>query len=241
MVSGSYELNINNLLDKTKTDRTGHLITPGIQLGMNHRQIDLSKLSFDNQFNGWYYDPGAASGESFSTYKKTNFNLNLGLTYQWIKNKRMQILAGYSIANITRPNQTFFGNDEIRRDIRHTVHLEGQFKVAKQWDVIPRVFMNFQGVYSELIFGAEAKYILKDERGSYMAGYLGAYLRNKDAVYLTFTFDYNNWKAGFSYDMNFSKLSPASNVRGGFEISLQYILKTFKPKKVQHRVCPDYI
>ena len=42
-----------------------HAITPALQLGVNHRNIDFSKLNFDNQFNGYYYDPTLPTGELF--------------------------------------------------------------------------------------------------------------------------------------------------------------------------------
>lgn len=239
IVGGSYELNLDFKKDNEKLAQ--HSIIPGVQIGLNHRQIDLSKLSFDNQYNGWYYDPNLPSGEAFQTHKKTNFSLNLGLGYKWKKDKRTQVLFTYTLANATRPNQTFFGNKEVRRDTRSTFYVSAQFKVAKKWDVLPKVYLSQQGKYNEFIFGADGKYIFSDERGLYMAIYGGVYYRNKDAMYLTLMFDYNNWRAGVSYDLNFSQLVPASRVRGGFEISLQYILKTFKPKKIQHRVCPDYI
>jgi hypothetical protein len=54
-------------------------------------------------------------------------------------------------------------------------------------------------------------------------------------------YDYKDFFVGVSYDINFSKLVPASNGRGGLEIAVRYIIRTFKPKKIIHRVCPDYI
>ena len=60
-------------------------------------------------------------------------------------------------------------------------------------------------------------------------------------VLLSVGMDYQNWFAGLSYDINFSKLVPASNARGGIEIAVRYILHQFKPKKITHRICPDYI
>jgi hypothetical protein len=76
---------------------------------------------------------------------------------------------------------------------------------------------------------------------SYRALYAGLWYRNKDAAYLSIGMDYQDWFVGISYDINFSKLVPASNLRGGFEIATRYILHHFKPKKVNHRVCPDFI
>jgi hypothetical protein len=53
--------------------------------------------------------------------------------------------------------------------------------------------------------------------------------------------DYNDLFVGISYDLNYSKLVPASRMRGGFELAARYIIRTFKPKKMLHRVCPDFI
>ena len=66
-------------------------------------------------------------------------------------------------------------------------------------------------------------------------------MRTKDAGYLSIGMDYQNWFFGMSYDFNFSKLVTASNIRGGIEFAARYIIKRFKPKKIVHRVCPDYI
>ena len=66
-------------------------------------------------------------------------------------------------------------------------------------------------------------------------------MRNKDACMLTLGYDHQDLFVGLSYDINLSKLLPASNARGGFEIALRYIINRFKPKRADHRVCPDYI
>jgi hypothetical protein len=66
-------------------------------------------------------------------------------------------------------------------------------------------------------------------------------MRNKDACFLTVGYDYQDFFMGLSYDINFSKLVPASNARGGFEIAVRYIINRFKPKRIEHRVCPDFI
>src|SRR5690606_3863044 len=71
--------------------------------------------------------------------------------------------------------------------------------------------------------------------------YGGLFYRNKDAAFLSAGMDYNAWFVGISYDMNFSKLVPASRVRGGLEIAVRYIIHRFKPKKISHRICPVYI
>ena len=53
--------------------------------------------------------------------------------------------------------------------------------------------------------------------------------------------EYKDWFVGLSYDINTSTLVPASKARGGFEIAVRYIMYRFKPKRIEHRVCPDFI
>ena len=75
----------------------------------------------------------------------------------------------------------------------------------------------------------------------YSALYGGIWYRNRDAAYLTFGYDYQDLFVGISYDINLSKLVPASHLRGGIEFAVRYVIRKFKPKRIIHRVCPDYI
>ena len=91
------------------------------------------------------------------------------------------------------------------------------------------------------MIGSSAKYTLINKLGEYRALYGGIWYRNRDAIYLSAGLDYQSWFFGISYDVNISKLVPASNLRGGFELAVRYIMNRFKPRKIQHRICPDYI
>jgi type IX secretion system PorP/SprF family membrane protein len=233
MVSGAYSINL--------TKDSTHRIMPGIQFGINHRSIDYENLKFDSQYNGFYYDPGLANGEIFPTMKKTNFNLNAGFVYTWEENPRKKVNFGVSIHNITKPDQSFFQVKQIRREMRTTVFADAQFKIADKWDILPSFFLNFQGKYKEIIVGSWARYILTQEKGTYMGLFAGIWYRAIDAGTLGIGFEWNTLWAGLSYDLNFSKLTVASKARGGIEFSLRYILKYHKPKNIIHRICPEYI
>ncbi|MEZ4938313.1 MAG: PorP/SprF family type IX secretion system membrane protein [Crocinitomicaceae bacterium] len=233
MVSGAYSLNLSK--------DSVHRIMPGIQFGLNYRQINYENLKFDSQYNGFYYDPSLANGEIFPTMKKANFNLNVGFVYTWEVNQRKKINVGVSLHNMTRPDQSFFQVKEIRREFRTTVFAEGQFRVADKWDVLPSLYFGAQGKYLEIIFGGWGRYILKQEKGEYMGLFAGVWYRALDAGSIGVGFEWNTLWAGLTYDLNFSKLTVASNARGGIEFSLRYILKYHKPKNVLYRICPEYI
>ena len=226
-------------LFKITADST-HSVRPGVNIGMNHRRLNSNQFIFDNQFNGIQFDPSIPSNEQFQTEKRTNFSVGLGAIYEYYKNDRFKFTGGFGIYNLNRPNQGFF-NTVIKRDMRINVFGKGLYKLNYDWDLVPGVNLSIQGKYREIVLGSSVKYTLVDKMGQYRALYAGLWYRNSDAAYISAGMDYQSWFFGISYDINFSKLVPASNARGGLEISVIYILNRFKPKKIVHRVCPDYI
>ena len=217
-----------------------HTLRFGMNAGMNHRQINWDALYFDNQFNGIQFDPTLPTNEVYQSDRKTNLNVGVGAMYEWNRNKREKITAGIGFYNLNRPNQGFYGVD-IQRDIRMNVFAKGIYKIDVDWDLVPSMQFSVQGKYREMLIGSSVKYTLVNKLKDYKAVYAGLWYRNRDAAYFSAGMDYNNWFVGLSYDVNFSKLVPASNLRGGFEIAARYILNHFRPSKKIHRVCPDYI
>ncbi|NVK63644.1 MAG: PorP/SprF family type IX secretion system membrane protein [Flavobacteriales bacterium] len=222
------------------TSDSMHTIRPGINFGLNHRQLNTDQFYFDNQFDGIQYNPGLSSNEVFGTDRKSNVSFGMGAIYQYYENERLNFTGGFAVFNINRPNQGFF-TTEVKRDRRVNIFANGIYKLNYDWDVLPSMQFSVQGVYREFMIGGRAKYTLVNRLGEYRALYGGLFYRNKDAAFLSVGMDYQNWFVGMSYDINFSKLVPASRLRGGFELSVRYILTRFKPKKIVHRICPDYI
>ncbi len=232
------QANISYLL-KLTSDST-HILRPGANFGLNHRQLNTDQFYFDNQFDGIQYNPSLSSNETFATDRRSNFSFGIGTIYEYYQNERFNITGGIALFNINRPDQGFFAN-EIQRDRRLNIFARGIYKLNYDWDILPSMQFSVQGVYREFMIGARAKYTLVNRLGEYRALYGGLHYRNKDAAFLSIGMDYQNWFVGMSYDINFSKLVPASRLRGGFELAVRYILTRFKPKKIVHRICPDYI
>lgn len=230
--------NISYLL-KLSGDTT-HTIRPGINIGVNHRQLSFDQYYFDNQFNGINFDPSLSPGELLSTDRKTNLSVGIGGIYQYYKNPRFNFTGGVGFYNLNRPNQGFY-TQVIERDIRFAFFAKGIYELNYDWDLVPGMQVSIQGKYREINVGSSVKYTLINRLGEYRALYAGLWYRNRDAVFLSAGMDYQSWFVGVSYDINFSKLVPASQLRGGIEVAVRYILFRFKPKKITHRICPDYI
>ncbi len=226
-------------LIKLSTDST-HTIRPGINIGINHRQVNWDQFSFDNQYNGIAYNAALPTFENYQNQKNTNLSLGVGAVYEYFSNDHKKLTGGVGFYNLNRPNQSFYG-EKVKRDMRTSLFVKGTYPMNKDWDLIPSISLQFQGKYREFIMGSSLKHTLIDQLGEYRAVYVGAWFRSKDAGYFTVGLDYQSWFLGLSYDINISKLVPASNLRGGIEFAARYIINRFKPKKILHRACPEYI
>jgi type IX secretion system PorP/SprF family membrane protein len=222
------------------TADSAHCISVGLQAGLNYRAVNMSKFYFDNQFNGVFFDPSLSTQETFLNDSRANISTAAGAVYTWQRAKNEQLTLGLAGFNLNRPNQGFYGS-KIPRDRRLSLFGIYEMPVNQDWAILPGFSLNFQGKYRELLLGGQGRYTLVNRLGTYRAVDGGIWFRNRDAVIIRAGVAIQNWSVAVSYDTNISKLVPASNLRGGLELSAHYIITRFKPKQIIHRVCPDYI
>ena len=91
----------------------------------------------------------------------------------------------------------------------------------------PSIICQVQGPQKEIIGGLMIKYYLKDD--SKYTGYikrssvgLGVNYRYKDAIIVSALIEMGKYAIGFSYDINTSRLTKVSTLRGGPEIMLRF-------------------
>ena len=244
--SGDSKLSTTNVytslsfIKKLNKDST-HFISVGLQPGVTNKSFNTSALTFDSQYDGDAYNPALASGENFTNYRITYFDIGAGLAYLYRKNQRMFANIGVSALHLTKPKQKFFSTSDSRLDIKTSVSGIVEFPVSEKLDVAPTFLYQHQGKYNEMVAGAFAKYFLTPVDGMTTAISLGAFYRFKDAFIMAANVDYRNFNVGISYDVNTSKLIAATNHRGGFEVSVIYIFKKIVPFVAKKRVCPIYM
>lgn len=232
-LSGSYTIPISN--------DSLHYLTGGIQAGISQRSINYNRLNFDNQFNGIRYDPNLGNGESFNREGYVKMNLNTGLAWTFTPKHRTKFMAGLTVFNLTKPKQTFYADPTIKLDRRVALFGSAQIPVTEKIDILPAIHIMSQGKYKEYIGGSSLRYVLQNEFWKYRAIYAGTFLRARDAGYIVVGMEYNDLNVGVSYDINTSGLRPASNGRGGLELSLIYVFRKFEQFKTRHKACPTYI
>jgi type IX secretion system PorP/SprF family membrane protein len=196
------------------------LISAGFNVGWVNKRVDFAKLTFDNQWNGKFFDLSAPSGEAFSTNQINYFSLQAGLNYAYYPNENTYVNAGVSVSNINRPRESFFATDAVdaRIERRYTMFLNGSFRAGDAWIVNPNVYVSRMSTAMEYVAGANAQRDLSGDGNTQLI--LGAYYRVGDAVAPMVGFQQNGYRLTFSYDATTSSLSKYNATRGAYEVSI---------------------
>ncbi|MCH8318945.1 MAG: PorP/SprF family type IX secretion system membrane protein [Bacteroidetes bacterium] len=208
--------------------------------GIVKRSIDYSNLEFDNQWDGFFFDPGLSTGENFQVDNLTYFDISSGLLWYYDSQyKNINLYGGISLHHINRAKQSFF--DESDR-LKRNVHITGggQIEINRKLNLLPSFLVLKQGTNFMTSIGSFVKYNIIDNNvyitQSYL--YLGAWYRFGDAIMMVLKFDYENFSVGMSYDINVSGLYVASKLKGGPEISLSAAFPFSKAKQGKPIPCP---
>ncbi len=231
-LSGSYALPF--LTDSTQK------FTVGLQLGITNKSIDFDAFQWGSQFDGVQYNPNLGSNEFFNDPRNTVFDLHAGVLYRKKFNEKVSWASGLSVFNISYQNQSF-SEEKVPLYARTNFQNVVEYQYNDKLNIMPAMNLSLQGTFNEFIIGSAARYDLTQPKGVRQQVGAGIFYRSGDAGYLYFDFTYDQWRAGVSYDFNFSDLRIASNGRGGLELTLVYIFKKFRPRIIGGRVCPDFI
>ena len=241
--AGDSKMGTNSLMGNVALMRavgsdSTHFIGGGLQLGVTLRSIDYSALTFDEQYDGDVFNPAMGNTENFDNNNHAYMDIGLGFQYAYKSEQGLTIGLGSSIQHLNRPNDGFFSS-KVRLYPRLQNHLSFVVPLTGKLQLQPSALWMTQGGNNELTFGTSAQYMLSELPGRTYAFAAGAWLRSGDAVIPYAGILYNSLRLGISYDVNTSDLDRASNGRGGYELSLSYIIKKVKSTGIKPP-CPLY-
>lgn len=198
----------------------GSLLSAGFNVGWVNKRVDFARLTFDNQWNGKFFDLSAPSGEAFSVNQINYFSLQAGLNYAYYPNENTYLNAGVSVSNINRPRESFFTTDAMDTRIarRYTMFLNGSFRASDAWIVNPNVYVSKMSTAMEYVAGVNAQRDLSGDGNTQLI--VGAYYRVSDAVIPMVGFQQSGYRLTFSYDATTSSLSRYNATRGAYEVSI---------------------
>ena len=196
------------------------LLSGGFSVGYTQKRIDVTKLTFDDQWNGVFFDANIPSFEPFATNQVSYVDLQAGINYAYFASENFYFNAGVSVMHINTPRETFFdasvSNNEISR--RYNVFLNASVKVVDTWILNPNVYVSMVGNSREILAGINANRDLGDNGARQLI--MGVYYRNNDAIIPLFGYQINDLKMTFNYDATISTLSKSNLTRGAYEISI---------------------
>jgi type IX secretion system PorP/SprF family membrane protein len=212
------------------SDQEDHFFSLGFQAGLNQQSVDLTKASWDSQWNGDSHDPSLPSGESIQLNEFTYLDFNAGVLYYYIPDGINSFSAGVSLSHIGNPNVSYYINSETPLRSKLTIHSTAEISIDKydeMW-VTPKVLALMQGEQKEYLFGGsfKNKVQFKSRYTNYKKEayfYGGLYYRWDDAVVVNARFEFNTLGLGLSYDINTSNLSKLAGSANAFEINLTFV------------------
>lgn len=197
------------------------LISLGFNAGWVNKKIDFSKLSFDNQWNGQFFDnKNIPSNENFA-YDQVNYlDVSLGANYAYFPTDNIYINGGLSAMHINRPVESFFDASKVdtRLSVRYNAFLNALIKLNDNWILNPNVYYSQMASAKEMVAGMNAAYNLSGDGAMQVIG--GIYMRSDDAVIPMLGYQWGGMKLTVSYDATISALGSYNNSRGAYEFSL---------------------
>lgn len=215
-----------------------HTLGIGAQISFVQKRLDFSKLIFENQLTNQGFDPSISSGENIPNSRISYPDYNVGILYNGLIGESSNIYLGASYYHITQPTESFLGQNN-RLASRYTIHGGGSFAMSN----VTRFHTSFiymrQASASEISLGGAIGILTNGLPETPTIFYVGSWYRVNDAINPYIGLEINNVQVGISYDVNTSSLKPASNYRGGMEISVIYIKQHAEPSR-RKLYCPKF-
>jgi type IX secretion system PorP/SprF family membrane protein len=231
--SMSASVSFHKLLDQFGVNRLG----VGAMATYNTRLLDYSKFVFGQQLTPLGFNNNLPTGEPINGFTTNYVDYSVGIVYSAITDFS-SFYSGIAIYHFNQPEESFNGPAH-KIAPRISANAGGSFMVGESNKMFLSAAYMKAEFTSDLIFGAAFSKTLSQVADDNYYLILGGWYRFNDAVSPYVGLEYKNLRGGLSYDVNVSKLTPASQLRGGFELTLNYIF-TQDPEAnaLRQTLCP---
>jgi type IX secretion system PorP/SprF family membrane protein len=215
-------------------------LSAGVETALGQRAFDPQLLYFDEQFDGDIFDPSLPTQEAFlqTAAGFTDLSAGLNLLFQAPENRTFMML-GAAYRHINQPSVRFYQQSALQLRALTNIYLSGAVQTSEKTDATFALATRLQGPYLEIMTGAGIRYYLQQNEGRSIALGAGVSYRWGDALVSYVELWKDNWRLGFSYDINTSPFRVATQRNGGPELTLQYIIQKVKAPET-FKICPIF-
>ena len=252
-VAGTSEFSTTQMLPAANISvRTGEnsFISGAFMAGLRQQRFDPTKLVLNDQFVAQSDGSFSVLPYSNQVFNNTNvdyFDVSAGLSYKSSISDDMDYYVGFALFHINNPKVGFFEGSQI--ELNKKLALNGGLSIAVgdaneltlYGDYFDEYTSSFKHVKMNTAqFGLLYNHAFFESDGNTsITG--GLLYRWDDALIPVIQLQVSKFVIGASYDVNVSKLTIASQSRGGFEVTLSYrgIFNSRNPD-LQGTQCPGF-
>ncbi|MFY8090477.1 MAG: PorP/SprF family type IX secretion system membrane protein [Chitinophagaceae bacterium] len=195
------------------------LLSGGFGVGMVQKRVDFTKLTFDNQWNGSFFDIAIPNGETFATNAVNYLDLSIGLNYAWFASDNFYLNLGVSLQHFNRPRESFFASsNDARVAQRSNAFVNASIKLNDFWILNPNLYYSNMAKTTELVGGLRAFRNLSGDGMQQLI--LGLYYRNGDAAIPMVGYQAGNMQLLVNYDATINSATSFNQTRGAYELSI---------------------
>lgn len=228
--------------NKSMNPEHNSYLSVGFTGGHLQYSFDPAKATFNNQFQGGRFDVNLPSLENIPFAKMSFWDLGAGINYNTSMgpDNNVTCVVGFSGYHFTQPKFSYYQVEGITQNMRFNGNAAMGFNVTES--ILAQMHVNaaFQGTYKEIVAGGLISWTkeLAEMKSFALTG--GAFYRMADAVIPVIRVKYNSLAIGVSYDVNVSTLKAASNMNGGFEVTLFHTGDFTNKGMAKKMVCPKF-
>ena len=196
------------------------LLSGGFGIGMVNKRVDLTKLTFNDQWNGQFFDSKLSSNEPFVYSSVYYFDLQAGVNYAYFASDNVYLNAGFSVSHLNHPKESFYASDNLvdQLPFRYTAFLNSNIKIQNLWILNPNLYVSKMSTAWEIVGGMNASRNLSGDGTNQLI--LGLYYRSNDALIPMVGYQLNDLKITVNYDATISSLGAYNGTNGAYEISI---------------------
>ncbi|HLG41234.1 MAG TPA: PorP/SprF family type IX secretion system membrane protein [Chitinophagaceae bacterium] len=224
---------------KSLSSGQNRYLSLGFMGGVVNRNFDRSKITTDNTYNN------GQDGETIVIPNYTYLDGSVGLSFNsnLSQDPADNFYLGIAYHHFTKPQNSFFRDPTVQLNPKWVASAGFRFGVTDFSYITILGDYSMQEKYRETIAGAlfglkigpevnNPRYVLHG----------GLFVRWEDAIIPVIKMDYSGFSFAFSYDVNTSKLRPASLGQGGFELSVSYtgLLNRASRSTLNSTLCPRF-
>jgi type IX secretion system PorP/SprF family membrane protein len=188
-------------------------------------QFDPTQLKLDDQFQNGAYNPNAPTAQMFNRTGFTYWDAGTGLTYNSGFGEDSRYYIGAALFHFNKPKVAFYtNNSSTTLSNKYVFNVGVNAALTDVNRVMAFADYYLQGGNRQFFGGAMYQTTVRENYDSpdKFAFGVGAFYRWDDAFIPVVRLEMYKWTLGISYDVNVSKLSTASNFKGGFEFTATY-------------------